>query len=138
MGFIFTGCSATVDLASLAQDREAKQFVTPDNDHSGIYIFRDSFLGKAVEKKVIVDSKLLGKTVNETYIYVIVPSGIHHIETESEFSNNTLEIYTLGGQNYFIRQYTKMGLLIFGANLVEEDENVGKKSIMKRRLIKTE
>ncbi|OCG25977.1 hypothetical protein A9G11_01195 [Gilliamella sp. wkB108] len=135
---LFIGCSAKVDLADPKLDSEAKEFALPDNNSAGIYIFRDSFVGKALKKAIFLDGVRLGETADKTYFYKVVPSGSHLIETESEFSNNSMNILTSGGKNYFIRQFIKMGVFVGGADLEQVDESVGKKSIMKSKLIKTE
>ncbi len=135
---LFVACSARVDLADPKLDREAKKFAEPDANFSGIYIYRDSLMGKPSKKAIYIDGEYLGKTADRTYFYKIVKPGYHTIETESEFSNNSLEIYAEGGSNYFIRQYIKMGVFVPGAGLQEVNELLAKKSIIKSKLIKTE
>ncbi|XOC77871.1 DUF2846 domain-containing protein [Haemophilus influenzae] len=53
------------------------------------------------------------------------------MSTESEFSNNDLNIKTESGKNYFIRQYIKFGVFAGGANLEQVSEEEGKKAISK-------
>lgn len=138
VSILFIGCSAKVDLADPKLDNEAKEFSQPDNNSSGIYIYRDSFVGKALKKSIYLDGIRLGETADRTYFYKVISSGKHTVETESEFSNNKLDIHTSGGKNYFIRQFIKMGVFVGGADLEQVDEGTAKKSIMKSRLIKTE
>lgn len=65
------------------------------------------------------------------FFYKTVKAGEHKISTESEFSNNDLNIKTESGKNYFIRQYIKFGVFAGGANLEQVSEEEGKKAISK-------
>lgn len=72
------------------------------------------------------------------FFYQLVKGGEEHkISTESEFSPNDLLVKTESGQNYFVRQYIKMGVLVGGAGLELVSEDKGKKVISKLELAKT-
>lgn len=122
VGF-FTGCS-TVPLEPREVSDAAKAFKTPPEGESGLYVYRDSFVGQALKKDVYVDNKCLGRTSNKVFFYQKLKANQEHvIATESEFSPNTLTINTQSGENYFVRQYIKMGLVVGGADLeLVEDE----------------
>jgi hypothetical protein len=60
----------------------------------------------------------------------------HKIDTESEFSPNTLELMVDAGKNYFIRQYIKMGAFVGGAGLEQVSEEQGKRDIAPLELAK--
>ena len=51
-----TGC-ASVPLASNSESVKAKSFPVPSEGHSGLYVYRDSFAGKALKKDVYLDGK---------------------------------------------------------------------------------
>jgi hypothetical protein len=70
-----------------------------------------------------------------TYFYRVIKPGVHSLSTESEFSDNTLNLEVTGGKNYFVRQYIKMGVFLGGANLELVSEE-GKESIKKCKLAK--
>ncbi|MFZ1712138.1 MAG: DUF2846 domain-containing protein, partial [Nitrosomonas sp.] len=56
---------------------------------------------------------------------------LHKIDTESEFSPNTLELVLEAGKNYFIRQFIKIGVFVGGAGVEQVPEEQGKADITK-------
>ena len=134
--FIVTGC-ASVPMESKEASVKAKQFNPPAEGHSGLYVYRDSFVGKALKKDIWIDGKCIGESAPDVFFYEEVKSGQPHtISTESEFSPNDLTINTLAGTNYFINQYIKMGVFVGGAGLELVNEEKGKNAVMKLELAK--
>lgn len=83
---------------------------------------------------MIID-KCIGKSAPSVYFYNEVDANKQHvISTQSEFSPNTLVLYTESGKNYFIENYIKVELFIGGADLKERDEERAKKDITKLKL----
>jgi hypothetical protein len=116
---LFTGC-ASVDLESPEASQSAKEFAAPSTGKAGLYVYRDSFVGKALKKDVWIDGECLGETANKIFFHTEVEANKNHeISTESEFSPNVLSLYTDEGKNYFVIQYIKMGVFVGGAELEE-------------------
>jgi len=133
---LISGC-ASVPMESKEASVKAKQFNPPTEGHSGLYIYRDSFVGQALKKDIWIDGKCIGETAPDVFFYQEVKGGQQHIlSTESEFSPNDLTINTLAGTNYFINQYIKLGVFVGGAGLELVDEAKGKEAIMKLALAK--
>lgn len=131
---LISGC-ASVPMESKEASIKAKQFNPPTEGRSGLYVYRDSFVGKALKKDVWIDGKCIGETAPDVFFYKEVKGGQQHtISTESEFSPNLLTIDTLAGTNYFIRQYIKLGVFVGGAGLELVDAEVGKNAVMKLEL----
>ncbi len=66
------------------------------------------------------------------FFYEVVKGGEEHkLSTESEFSPNDLMVKTESGEDYFIKQYIKMGVFVGGANLKLVDEHEGKTAVAK-------
>lgn len=130
---ILTGC-ASVPLAPKEQDTARKTFAQPESGKSGLYIYRNSFVGQALKKNVWVDGTALGETANKVYFYRQVVPGAHKIATESEFGNNEIDLLTKAGQNYFVEQYIRMGVFVGGANVREVTEEEGKKNVLESSL----
>jgi hypothetical protein len=87
-------------------------------------------LGQALKKDVFIDGKCLGETSSGVFFYTQVAGGrTHTISTESEFSNNDLQIMFEAGKNYFVRQYIKFGVFVGGAGLEQVPEDQGRKDI---------
>ena len=128
-----TGC-ASVPMASVEKDNERKEFALPPQESAGLYIYRNSTFGGALKKTVFVDGGFVGETAPMTYFYIDVKPGIHVLSTESEFSNNDLELNTKGGQNYFVRQYIKFGVFVGGANLELVSGEEGKQGVLECKL----
>ncbi|MFQ2229398.1 DUF2846 domain-containing protein [Aeromonas hydrophila] len=129
---LLAGCASSVPMASTQESAKLKAFPVPKDNMAGLYIYRDSFVGKALKKDVYVDVECVGETADRTFFYKQVTAGKNHdISTESEFSDNKLSIFTEPGKNYFVRQYIKMGVFVGGANLEAVSEEEGKRVISK-------
>jgi len=133
---LVSGC-ASVPMESKEASVKAKQFNPPAEGNSGLYIYRDSFVGQALKKDIWIDGKCIGESAPDVFFYEEVKGGQQHIlSTESEFSPNDLTINTIAGTNYFINQYIKIGVFVGGAGLEMVDEEKGKMAIMKLELAK--
>ena len=134
---VVSGC-ATVEMAPSNSSSQSKEFNAPSQGKAGIYIYRDSFMGKMLKKDIWINGKCLGESGPDVFFYTEVEGGrTHKIETESEFSPNAMTLTAEPGQKYFIRQYTKVGLLVEGANLERVSEARGKAAIAKLNMAKT-
>ncbi|AVT13416.1 DUF2846 domain-containing protein [Paracidovorax avenae] len=126
-----TGC-ASVNMASKEESDKAKQFDAPATGNAGLYVYRDSFIGKALKKDIMVDGKCLGESAPDVFFYTQVEGGKKHtLQTESEFSDSTLEMFMDAGKNYYVRQYIRMGAFTAGAGLAQVTEERGKTDIAK-------
>jgi hypothetical protein len=104
----------------------------PAAGNAGVYVDRNSFVGKALKKDLWVDGKCLGESASDVFFYTQVEGGKKHkIETESEFSPNAMEVFMEAGKNYFIRQFIKLGAFVGGADLEQIPEEQGKADVAK-------
>ncbi|MCU7806839.1 MAG: DUF2846 domain-containing protein [Candidatus Thiodiazotropha sp. (ex Semelilucina semeliformis)] len=133
LSLLVTGC-ASVPMAPKEDDSARKEFASPSQDLAGLYIFRNSMFGGALKKTVSLDGKIIGETAPNTYFYKDIQPGRHVLSTESEFSDNILELNTKGGENYYVQQYIKMGVFVGGANLKIVSEDEGKKGVLECKL----
>jgi hypothetical protein len=126
---LLTGC-ASVNMAPQEASTKAKQFAQPSANSAGVYVYRNSFAGKAIKKDIWIDGKCVGESAPDVFFYTEVAGGkTHKIDTESEFSPNTLELMTETGKNYFVRQYIKIGVFVGGAGLEQVSDEQGKRDI---------
>ena len=133
---VISGC-ASVDMASKAESEKAKEFNPPSQGRAGVYIYRDSFVGKALKQDVWIDGKCVGESAPDVFFYTEVEGGkTHKVDTESEFSPNTLELMFEAGKNYFLRQFIKMGVFVGGAGLEQIAEDEGKTAVSKLDMAK--
>ena len=65
---LISGC-ASVPMESKETSAKAKQFNPPSEGNSGLYIYRDSFVGKALKKDIWVDGKCLGESAPDVFFY---------------------------------------------------------------------
>jgi hypothetical protein len=130
---LMVGC-ASVKMESKEASDKAKQFAAPSAGKAGVYVYRDSFVGKALKKDVWIDGKCVGESAPDVFFYTEVPPGQHTLSTESEFSPNDLSVMVQAGKNYFYRQFIKMGLMIGGAGLEAMPEAEGKAAVAKLQL----
>ena len=126
---VMTGC-ASVPMETADKNSIAKKFNPPSEGSSGLYIYRNSFVGTALKKDIWVDGKCIGETAPDIFFYETVDGDTSHkVSTESEFSPNDLLIKVKSGMNYFIRQYIKMGIFVGGAGLELVNEEKGKDEV---------
>ncbi len=132
-----SGC-ASVPLSASADSAAAKAFPAPADGKAGIYVYRSSFVGKALKKDVWIDGKCVGQSADKVFFYEQVDGGKEHtLSTESEFSPNDLLLYAEAGKNYFIRQIIKMGVFVGGARLERVSDEEGKQEISELNLAKS-
>ncbi|MDG5975474.1 hypothetical protein H010_09451 [Hydrogenophaga taeniospiralis CCUG 15921] len=124
-------------MASKEESAKAKEFNQPSPGNAGVYIYRNSFTGKALKKDIWVDGKCVGESAPDVFFYTEVEGGkTHKIDTESEFSPNTLELMFVSGKNYFIRQFIKMGMFVGGAGVVQVSEKQGMSDVVELDMAK--
>jgi hypothetical protein len=132
---LLSGC-ASVPMAPKEQDTALKAFTQPGADKAGLYVFRNSVIGQALKKKVLLDGTVIGETANKVYFYKEITPGNHTLSTESEFSDNSLTFEAKSAENYFAEQYIKPGVFVGGANLKMVSAEEGKKGILECQLAK--
>ncbi len=133
---LLAGC-ATVPIESKEQANMAKMFNPPSEGNAGLYIYRSGVFGGALKKDVWVDGKCIGETAPNVFFYEeVTGSQEHKVSTESEFSPNDLLVKTESGNNYFVKQYIKMGAFVGGAGVELVDEETGKKDVQKLEMAK--
>jgi hypothetical protein len=126
-----TGC-ASVPMASADADKAAKQFVT-NPTKANLYVYRNESMGAAIKMGVYVDEKPFGQTAANTYLQIALTPGMHKIRGHAE-SNSELDLDAKAGQNYFIWQEVKMGVMSAGNKLHLVDEKAGKKGVSECKL----
>jgi hypothetical protein len=133
---LFAGC-ASVPMEDKASSDQAKLFNPPSEGKAGIYVYRGGGPGVALKKDIWIDGKCLGESAPNVFFFEEVEGDQEHIiSTESEFSPNNLNLLTASNQNYFIRQYIKLGVFVGGANLEVMDESEGKIQVQKLEMAK--
>lgn len=128
-----SGC-ATVPMASKEEDAKLKTFQKPSENKSGIYVYRNSFVGQALKKNIYINGVLIGESANKVFFFKEVEPGEVMLSTESEFSENNLTVKTEGGKNYFFEQYIKMGVFVGGAGLKAVSDTEGMKNVQECKL----
>ena len=127
-----SGC-ASVQMASDAQDSAAKSFqVKPGK--ANIYVFRNENFGAALKMPVALNGRLVGDTAAKTYLLLEVDPGRHTVVSKTE-NDSTVEVNAVAGQNYFLWQEVKMGLMSARSNLQLVDEATGRAGVNECKLI---
>ena len=132
---LFAGC-ASVPTENIEVSSVLKQVKAPSANNAGLYIYRsNSVVGGALKKDVWVDDECIGETARGTFFYHEVLGNMQHkVSTESEFSPNDLMIDTTAGNNYFVKQYIKPGLIVGGAGVKLVPESEGREAIADLKL----
>ena len=132
---VLSGC-ASVPMDGPEVDAKLKTFPIPPPHQAGLYIYRDNFGGQSLKKTVKVDGSVIGETANRVYFYRVIAPGPHVIATESEFSDNTLDLIAVAGQNHYVRQSIKMGVFVGGADLEIVPASIAQDHLQKCTLAK--
>lgn len=130
---LLSGC-ASVPMESADKDQELKQFPAPAANQAGLYIFREGLFGAALKKTVSVDGQAIGETAPNTYFYRTLTPGSHVLATESEFSDNSINLEAVAGKNHYVRQSIKWGVFVHGARLTEVSEPEGQRGVRNTKL----
>lgn len=133
---VISGC-ATVPMAPQTHDELRKRFDPPSSGMAGVYVYRNSSLGRALKKTLSLDGEVIGETANGVYFYQEVEPGSHVISTESEFGDNTLRFDAGAGSHYFFQQHLRMGVFVGGAYLKEKTKEEGMAAIKQCKLAKS-
>lgn len=137
VGALFMSGCASVNMATKEESAKAKEFNAPSSGNAGVYVYRNSFVGRALKKDIWIDGKCIGESAPDVFFYTEVEGNkTHKVDTESEFSPNTLEMMFVAGKNYFIRQFIKLGVFVGGAGLEEIPEEQGKADVAKLEMAK--
>ncbi|MFZ2162562.1 MAG: DUF2846 domain-containing protein [Sideroxyarcus sp.] len=126
---ILTGC-ASVPMAPKEQDAASKTFRAPSANMAGVYIYRNSFIGKALTKALYIDGVKIGETANAVYFHKEVNPGEHTLATQAEFGDNSVKFNAEAGKNYFFQQYIKMGVFKGSAGIQAVSEEEGKQNVL--------
>lgn len=127
------GC-ATVPMASSQMDQQAKLFQAPPGK-ANIYVYRNETFGAALKMHVQLDGKPVGETAADTYLDLTVAPGQHKIDSND--GDSVVYVDAKPGQNYFVWQEMKMGLISGHTKLHVVDTATGEKGVGECKLIKT-
>lgn len=125
---VISAC-ASASLSTSQQDLVAKEFTAAPSNKSNLYIFRDEFIGALVPMKVSLDDQVLGSTSGNTYFFLTVDPGTHKITSDAE-NLSELEVDLKPGEEYYVWQEVKMGLLFARNKLQLVSEERGQKGVM--------
>lgn len=132
---LLSGCSATVPLAPMAEDVEAKTFrVMPGK--SNIYVVRRPTYAAKLHDVAIDGGQRISLTAN-TFIVFSVDPGRHIVTLYSTENRVNLRVVTQEGKSYFVKMGWKIGsgqgdVRVTGG-LVSESK--GRKYIKEARLV---
>ena len=131
---LLVGCAGGPK-ASKEEDQIAKQFISPTNGTSNLYIYRNEYFGGGIDMDVYIDEQKVAITGPKTYIFQNLNAGEHKIESEAFEGKSILNIDMQPNKTHYIWQEVKMG--VFGARnkLQEVSEEEGKKGVLESSLL---
>lgn len=135
MSASLSGCT-TVKFSSAEDTSIAKKFNNPSEKNSGIYIYRDGFIGGMHLQKAWINDDCIGAIARDSFIYKEILGGnIYKVSTSSAIGKNSIQLKTEPGKNYFIRQYLIIGPISGMTYLEEKEESEAIESIKKLNLL---
>ena len=131
---LLVGCAGGPK-ASKEEDMLAKQFISPNNGTSNLYIYRNESFGGAVNMDVYIDDNRIATTGPKTYIFKNLPAGEHKIEGKAFEGTSIIKINMLPNHIHYVWQEVKMG--VFGARnrLQEVSGREGKEGVLESSLL---
>jgi hypothetical protein len=133
---MIAGCM-TAPLAPSVLDAKMKEFV-PQEGKAGLYIYRDDGGRLIPPLTTTVNGFLLGDTIPNTYFRLNAAPGMYVIESSIGTIGKKLAPLTLNveaGNNYFVFQEVKMGLLSNQFSLRQTDETTGSSGVLRASLL---
>lgn len=119
---------ASVPKAPPERDLAAKQFAAPMPGQAALYVYRNESFGAAAKMGLILDGAYLGDTAANTFHWVTIAPGKHTIVGKAE-NDAVLEFEANPGQNVFVWQEVKMGVLQARSKLHLVDEASGRERV---------
>jgi len=105
---LLAGCGATPASAPL-ESAAAKPFHVEAHE-AAIYVIRSERVGGAIPLQVLIDGQHLGATVARSYLYAVVPPGIHTVESRGDI-RSTLEVDAKPGTITYLSQVVELTYL---------------------------
>lgn len=131
---LLTACAGGA-LAPSNEDKIAKQFQTPTDGTSNLYIYRDSSWGVSLGIEIYVNGKYIATTGADTYAYLTnLKPGKYKVESYLSVSDWTSWIIVdlEPNKNTYIWQDLKFGQKVY---LREVTEKVGKIGVKESKLL---
>ena len=119
---------ASVPKASPERDRSAKQFAAPPKGKAALYVFRDESFGAAIKMSLLLDGRIVGDTAAKTFHWVEIAPGKHTLIGKAE-NESTLDFTAVPGQNVFVWQEVKLGVLSARNKLQLVDDQRGRAGV---------
>ncbi|MGN5048666.1 DUF2846 domain-containing protein [Aeromonas sp. 23P] len=91
---------------------QAKSFSPAPEGKAHVYIYRDSWLNRLHPMDVYLNDKILGDSYNKSFFLLNLDAGkSYKLGSESEFGNNELVLNAESGKTYYVRHYTRLGIV---------------------------
>jgi hypothetical protein len=121
---VLVGC-ATVPMATVEQDIEAKSF-TPTSGMANLYIARrNAYFGSAITFRIIVDGIPIGSIGPGTYHLISIEPGQHNILISSNENSDQVMFEAAAEENYYFQVLVLMGLITARTGIEQIDEGSG-------------
>jgi len=105
---LLAGCAA-IPASAPPESAAAKRFHVEAHE-AAIYVIRSERVGGAIPLQVLIDGQPLGATVARSYLYAVVPPGIHAVESRGDI-RSTLEVDAKPGTITYLSQVVELTYL---------------------------
>lgn len=131
------GLTACASRVQSPEETALKSFPAPEAGKAGVYLYRDTYFGAIYGRDMFVNGACIGRSGAMSFYYIQLPGNQDYVfSTESEFSPNSLKLHLKSGQNYYLEQDIKVGLLVPGAEFqLAEDEAEAQETIRESTLL---
>src|SRR5437588_3577514 len=124
---ILAAC-ASVPMAATERDFAAKEFAKPSRGKAALYVYRNESIAGTVKMSLQLDGAPLGETGPRTFHWVTITPGKHTLVGKAE-NESVVKFIAASGQNVFVWQEVKMGILSAENRLELVDEQAGRTGV---------
>src|SRR5919201_1306212 len=119
---------ASVQKADPGRDYAAKEFAKPSRGKAALYVFRNEAIGGTVKMTLELDGAPLGETGPKPFHWVTIKPGKHKLVGKAQ-NESVVEFTATSGQNVFVWQEVKNGLMSAENRLEVVDEQTGRAGV---------
>lgn len=132
---LLSGCAA-VPQAGQEETNKAKQFITPKNSKSSVYIYESRGTDLVSSNNIYVDGNCVGQVNYSSFVQLELPAGDYVFGMESYQGENEIEVTLEANSIKFIKAHSAAGFSYFLTQVEDNDYSKAMDTIKKLPLVK--
>ena len=132
---LLSGCAA-VPQADPEETNKAKQFITPQNGNSSVYIYENRGTDLVSSNNIYVDDKCVGQVNYSSFVQLELPAGDYVFGMESYQDANEIDVTLEANSIKIIKAHSAAGFSYFLTQVEDKDYSKAMDTIKKLPLAK--